>query len=98
MKAREDLPRIRAVGAGKRRKLILSWRGGAQSVVDLAQLLGEYAVFAPLRLDECLFPKSKPRALGVSRRLWRECEAGSRLLSKTVALAAIGLDAQTEAA
>lgn len=38
------------------------------------------------------------RALGVSPRMWRYYEAGSHLLPKTVRLAAIGLDAQADAA
>jgi transcriptional regulator with XRE-family HTH domain len=38
------------------------------------------------------------RALGVSPRMWRYYEAGSHLLPKTVRLAAIGLDALTQAA
>jgi DNA-binding transcriptional MerR regulator len=38
------------------------------------------------------------RALGISPRMWRYYEAGSHLLPKTVRLAAIGLDALTQAA
>jgi hypothetical protein len=37
-------------------------------------------------------------ALGVSPRMWRRYEAGTRLLPKTVRLAGIGLDAQARAA
>ena len=34
---------------------MITWRGGAESVVDVSELLGEYAIFAPLRSDDGLF-------------------------------------------
>ncbi len=140
-----DLPRIRAVNAGQGRNLILIWRGGVESTVDVSRLLSDYAIFAPLRADDDLFRRVElgewgwcvhwsddmeisadtlqrlaleqgsawlrtwrnahamteieaARALGVRPRLWRDYEAGARLLPKTVLLAGIGLDAQAEAA
>lgn len=38
------------------------------------------------------------KALGVSPRMWRQYEAGSHLLPKTIRLAGIGFDALTKAA
>lgn len=38
------------------------------------------------------------KALGVNARLWREYEAGTRLLPKTVRLAGLGFDAAAQAA
>ena len=49
-----DEPKIRAVRTEPDRRLVITWRGGAESVVDVAQHLAGYAVFARLR--------SRPRA------------------------------------
>jgi hypothetical protein len=50
-------PNIRSVQAGKNSCLIITWKGGAESVVDVSQHLKQYAVFAPLRSDRKLFRK-----------------------------------------
>jgi hypothetical protein len=47
--------RIAAVRAGPERSLLVTWRGGAESVIDLAQYLSEYVIFAPLRSDDEFF-------------------------------------------
>ena len=47
--------RIGAVRAGPNRRLVVTWRGGAESIIDLAQYLAEYAIFAPLRSDDDFF-------------------------------------------
>jgi hypothetical protein len=138
-------PNIKTVRAEKSYRLVITWRGDAESFVDLSGHLNEYAVFAPLRDDDERFRKVEvgewgwcvrwsddmeiasdtlwllaleqgaewlrawrtakrmtqaeaARALGVSPRMWRYYEAGSHLLPKTVRLAAIGLDALTQAA
>jgi hypothetical protein len=140
-----EAPNIKAVRAGDGRSLVITWRGGADSIVDIGAFLAEYAVFAPLRQDDERFRKVEAgewgwcvqwsddmeissdtlwrlaleqgaewlrawrtakrmtqaeaaRALGVSPRMWRYYEAASHLLPKTVRLAAIGLDALTQAA
>lgn len=140
-----EVPNIRTVRAGDNRSLVITWRGGAESVVDVGVFLAEYAVFAPLHDDDEGFRRVEvgewgwcahwsdemeissdtlwrlaleqgaewlrgwrtakrmtqaeaARALGVSPRMWRYYEAGSHLLPKTVRLAAIGLDALTQAA
>jgi hypothetical protein len=140
-----EIPKVRAVRADDGGSLVITWRGGAESVVDISTFLAEYAVFAPLRDDDERFRKVEvgewgwcvhwsddmevssdtlwrlaleqgaewlrgwrtakrmtqaeaARALGVSPRMWRYYEAGSHLLPKTVRLAAIGLDALTQAA
>jgi len=54
---RDDTPNIRAVHADKDRHLVIIWKGGVESVVDLSQHLAEYAIFAPLRSDDELFRK-----------------------------------------
>jgi hypothetical protein len=137
--------RIAAVRAGPDRRLVVTWKGGAESIVDVAQHLDKYAIFTPLRTDGDRFRRVMPgewgwcahwsddmeiaadtlhrlaldqgsawlrawrtahrmteaeaaRALGISSRLWRCYESGSRLLPKTVRLAGIGLDAEAKAA
>jgi Protein of unknown function (DUF2442)/Helix-turn-helix domain len=50
-----ETPNIRGVTADGDRRIAVTWRGGAESVVDLSQHLAEYAVFAPLRSDGDLF-------------------------------------------
>jgi len=48
-------PNIKGVRAGEARRLVITWRGGMESVVDIAKHLGEFAIFAPLRSDDELF-------------------------------------------
>jgi Protein of unknown function (DUF2442)/Helix-turn-helix domain len=48
-------PNIRAVRADKDRRIVVAWKGGAESVVDLSQHLAAYTVFAPLRSDDDRF-------------------------------------------
>ena len=50
-----DIPNIRAVCADQGRRLLITWKGGAESVVDVSGHLAEYAVFTPLRQDDALF-------------------------------------------
>jgi hypothetical protein len=49
------LPNLRAIRAEKDRSIVVTWKGGSESVIDLSQHLAEYAVFAPLRSDDDLF-------------------------------------------
>jgi Protein of unknown function (DUF2442)/Helix-turn-helix domain len=46
-----DTPNIRAVRPGRGRELTILWKGGVESVVDLADHLAAYVVFAPLHDD-----------------------------------------------
>ena len=50
-----DTPNIKAVGAGEGRRLVIIWRGGAESVVDIAEHLAKFAILAALRTDDGLF-------------------------------------------
>ena len=50
-------PNLRAVEAAEDRRLLVTWKGGAESVVDVARHLAEYAIFAPLRSDDGAFRK-----------------------------------------
>jgi hypothetical protein len=54
-----EAPNIRAVRAEDGRTLIVTWRGGAESVVDLGEFLAEYAMFAQLRRSDELFETAK---------------------------------------
>ena len=51
LKMKTDTPNIRAVRPGGGRELTILWKGGVGSVVDLADHLAAYVVFAPLRDD-----------------------------------------------
>jgi hypothetical protein len=145
-----DPPGIRRVRADADRRLIVTWKNGGESEVDVAPHFAGHAVFAPIRLEapgtaETLFravrvgdwgwsvrwsddmeigadtlwrlaleqgaawllawrtahglmPPEAARALGLSARMWRYYEAGSRPLPKIVRLAAIGHDARSQAA
>jgi hypothetical protein len=48
-------PTIRNICAGPGRELIVTWKGGAETVVDVGPHLETYAVFAPLRRDDEAF-------------------------------------------
>lgn len=50
-----DTPNIRAVRAEKGRSLAVTWRGGAESLVEVSRHIADYAVFTPLRADDDLF-------------------------------------------
>lgn len=56
-----EQPKIRAVRAGTGRCLIVTWRGGAESAVNVAPHLARYAIFAPLR------PPAKGKDRGQAR-------------------------------
>jgi hypothetical protein len=51
-------PNIRSVQADQDLCIIITWKGGAESIVDVSQHLADYAVFAPLRTDRDLFRKA----------------------------------------
>ncbi|MGD9617275.1 MAG: helix-turn-helix domain-containing protein [Alphaproteobacteria bacterium] len=48
-------PNIRAVAEGGDRAVLITWKGGAESLVDLREHLATYAIFAALRADDDLF-------------------------------------------
>jgi hypothetical protein len=50
-------PNIRAVRADEQRSVVVTWKGGAESIVDMSEHLAQYAILAPLRSDEDLFRK-----------------------------------------
>ncbi len=52
-----DTPNITAVRPDNDRRLVITWRGGAESIVDVSRHLSEYAIFASLRFDDDLFQK-----------------------------------------
>jgi hypothetical protein len=51
-------PNIRSVQADQDHCLIITWKGGAESIVDVSRHLADYAVFASLRTDRDLFRKA----------------------------------------
>jgi hypothetical protein len=54
---KKSAPNLKSVRAGKGRQLVITWKGGAESIVDVSKHLADYVVFAPLRRDDELFRK-----------------------------------------
>ena len=52
-------PNIKSIRADKGRRLIIGWKGGAESIVDPSSLLAKFASLAPLRADDQLFATVK---------------------------------------
>jgi hypothetical protein len=48
-------PNIRSVRADNDRRLVIVWKGGAESIVDVSKHLADYAIFTPIRADDDLF-------------------------------------------
>jgi hypothetical protein len=48
-------PNIRRIRTERGRRLAVTWRGGAESEIDVGPLLATYVVFAPLRHDDPAF-------------------------------------------
>ena len=59
-------PNIRSIRAGGDRKLIVTWKGGMESVVDVSGYIGTYAIFLPLRANDAAF-----RSVVVGEWGWR---------------------------
>lgn len=50
-------PNIVAVQAAGDRVVVVSWKNGSESIIDLSQHLARFAIFRPLRADGALFAK-----------------------------------------
>lgn len=50
-----DMPNIRFVRAGEGRTLLVTWKNGAESPVDVSAHLARFAVFMSLRADDVAF-------------------------------------------
>jgi hypothetical protein len=50
-----DMPNIRSVRADSGFKLVVVWKGGAESIVDVGAHIARFSVFSPLRTNEALF-------------------------------------------
>ncbi|MCJ2126255.1 DUF2442 domain-containing protein [Methylobacterium sp. J-077] len=50
-----DVPTLKGVRAGPGRTLLVTWKNGAESPVDVEAHLDTFAVFAPLRADAHAF-------------------------------------------
>lgn len=48
-------PNIREVSADQGRRLLVTWKGGADSAIDVGSHINAYAAFEPLRKDTRLF-------------------------------------------
>ena len=54
-----DAPNLRSVRVEDDRRLAIAWRGGAEGVVDIAEQLDRFAIYAPLCEDAGLFRAAK---------------------------------------
>jgi hypothetical protein len=52
-----ETPNIREVHVGHGRTVVVTWKNGGESVIDVAGHLAAYRIFAPLRADDSLFGK-----------------------------------------
>ena len=77
-----DAPNIKAVRPDEGRSIVVLWRGGAESVVDLAAFLDEYAVFAPLRRDDERFREVEVGEWGWCARWSDDMEISSDTLRR----------------
>jgi Protein of unknown function (DUF2442)/Helix-turn-helix domain len=50
-----DTPNIRTIRADKAYHLVVTWKGGAESIVDVSSPIADYAVFAPLQKSQAAF-------------------------------------------
>jgi len=73
-------PNIRSIRPDDDRRLVITWRGGAESIVDMSKLLADYAVFRPLRDDDDLFRKVKVGEWGWCSRWSDDLEISSDTL------------------
>ena len=48
-------PNIRSIRADAGRRLVVTWKGGVESAVDVGDAIASYAVFSPLRADDAAF-------------------------------------------
>jgi hypothetical protein len=48
-------PNIKSVRVEAGRSVVVAWKAGGDSVIDLTEHLSRYAIFAPLRADDGLF-------------------------------------------
>ena len=64
--AADESPNIKSIRAGQDRQLIIIWENGAESVIDVGELIRTYTVFRPIRNNDEKFRK-------VSRDEWGWC-------------------------
>jgi hypothetical protein len=55
----KSAPNIKSVRPDRDRRLVITWKGGSESIVDVSKHLSDYVVFAPLRDSDDLFRKVK---------------------------------------
>lgn len=53
----DETPNIHAIRAERSHHVVVTWKGGAESVIDLSAYLRRYAAFAPLRSSSARFAK-----------------------------------------
>lgn len=75
-------PNIKSVRAGPDRNLIVTWKSGAESIIDVTPMLLQYRVFAPLRDDDRAFRTVTVGEWGWSVHWTDDMEIASDTLSR----------------
>lgn len=75
-----DAPNVREVRSAGERCVVVTWRGGGESLIDLAGHIGRFVIFKPLRSDDDLFTKVSVGEWGWSIGWSEEMEISSDTL------------------
>jgi hypothetical protein len=75
-----DAPNMRSVRAGNDWTLIVKWKNGAESTIDVRKYIATYAIFAPLRRNDDTFKKVSLGEWGWSAHWSDDMEIPSDLL------------------
>ncbi|MBY6239726.1 DUF2442 domain-containing protein [Methylosinus sp. Sm6] len=75
-----EAPNIRSLRAGAGRTLIVTWKGGAESPVDIGAHIARFTIFAPLRDDAAAFAQVSVGEWGWSAHWAGEMEISSDTL------------------
>jgi hypothetical protein len=76
----EEAPNIKAVRADEDRSVVVTWKVGGDSVINLTDHLFRFEIFAPLRADDRLFDKIEVGEWGWSIRWSEEMEISADTL------------------
>ena len=64
-------PNIRAIHAGQGRMLVVTWRGGTESSIDVGEFLARFTIFAPMMRLFIRFPLANGDGAPIGRMRWK---------------------------
>jgi len=79
-RCKSPAPNIKAIRADTARRMIVTWQGGVENVIDLSPLLAKYGTLAPLRAGDDLFRRVRVGEWGWCARWTDEIEISSDTL------------------